>query len=43
MKTVVLCGGMGTRLIEEMELRPKLMVEIGGSSILPRESLQTYK
>ena len=31
---VVLCGGLGTRLREETEVRPKPMVEIGGSPIL---------
>lgn len=34
MKTVILCGGMGTRLSEETQLRPKPMVEIGGRPIL---------
>lgn len=34
MKTVILCGGLGTRLSEETVLRPKPMVEIGGSPIL---------
>jgi glucose-1-phosphate cytidylyltransferase len=34
MKTVVLAGGLGTRLTEETELRPKPMVEIGGHPIL---------
>ncbi|NQT92322.1 MAG: glucose-1-phosphate cytidylyltransferase [Lentisphaerae bacterium] len=34
MKTVILCGGMGTRLREETEYRPKPMVEIGGRPIL---------
>ena len=34
MKTVILCGGMGTRLAEETQLRPKPMVEIGGRPIL---------
>jgi glucose-1-phosphate cytidylyltransferase len=34
MKTVVLCGGMGTRLSEETVLRPKPLVEIGGYPIL---------
>lgn len=34
MKTVILCGGMGTRLREETEFRPKSMVEIGGRPIL---------
>ena len=34
MKTVILCGGEGTRLREETEVRPKPMVEIGGRPIL---------
>jgi len=34
MKTIILCGGMGTRLKEETEFKPKPMVEIGGSPIL---------
>lgn len=34
MKTVILCGGMGTRLSEETGLRPKPMVAIGGNPIL---------
>tara|TARA_A100001011_G_scaffold400077_2_gene512163 strand:+ start:2132 stop:2899 length:768 start_codon:yes stop_codon:yes gene_type:complete len=34
MKTVILCGGYGTRLSEETQLRPKPMVEIGGKPIL---------
>lgn len=34
MKTVILCGGLGTRLREETEFRPKPMVEIGGKPIL---------
>jgi glucose-1-phosphate cytidylyltransferase len=34
MKTVILCGGQGTRLREETEYRPKPMVEIGGRPIL---------
>ncbi|NDD29132.1 MAG: glucose-1-phosphate cytidylyltransferase [Proteobacteria bacterium] len=34
MKVVVLCGGMGTRLREETEVRPKPMVEVGGRPIL---------
>ena len=33
-KVVVLAGGMGTRLSEETEVRPKPMVEIGGRPIL---------
>jgi len=31
---MILCGGMGTRLREETEVRPKPMVEIGGRPIL---------
>ncbi|MBM9577300.1 glucose-1-phosphate cytidylyltransferase [Leptospira sp. 201903070] len=34
MKTVILCGGLGTRLSEETILKPKPMVEIGGKPIL---------
>ncbi len=34
MKTVILCGGRGTRLREETEYRPKPMVPIGGRPIL---------
>src|SRR5206468_11662086 len=34
MKVVILCGGQGTRLREEPEVRPKPMVEIGGRPIL---------
>lgn len=34
MKTVILAGGMGSRLSEETEVRPKPMVEIGGNPIL---------
>jgi len=33
-QAVILCGGLGTRLSEETELRPKPMVEIGGRPIL---------
>lgn len=33
-KVVILCGGIGTRLREETEHRPKAMVEIGGRPIL---------
>ena len=34
MKAVLLAGGLGTRISEETSIRPKPMVEIGGSPIL---------
>ena len=34
MQAVILCGGLGTRLAEETEIRPKPMIEIGGRPIL---------
>ncbi len=34
MKVVILCGGLGTRLREETEFRPKPLVEIGSRPIL---------
>ena len=33
-KTVILCGGIGYRLREETEFKPKPMVEVGGKPIL---------
>jgi glucose-1-phosphate cytidylyltransferase len=33
-KVVILCGGMGTRLREETEYKPKPLVDIGGKPIL---------
>ena len=34
MKVVIFAGGLGTRLAEETEIRPKPMVEIGGKPVL---------
>jgi glucose-1-phosphate cytidylyltransferase len=34
MKAVILAGGLGTRLSEETDLKPKPMIEIGGMPIL---------
>ena len=41
MKVVILAGGLGTRLAEETEVKPKPMVEIGGRPIL-WHILKTY-
>ena len=34
MQVVILCGGMGTRIKEETEYRPKPLIEVGGKPIL---------
>ena len=34
MKVVILAGGLGTRISEETDARPKPMVEIGGKPII---------
>lgn len=34
MKTIILCGGLGYRLKEETEFKPKPMVQVGGKPIL---------
>lgn len=34
MKTVILCGGYGSRISEETKLKPKPMVLIGNKPIL---------
>ena len=39
MKVFILAGGMGTRLSEETDIRPKPMLEIGGRPMLCAVSL----
>ena len=34
MKVVILAGGLGTRISEESQFKPKPMIEIGGKPIL---------
>jgi glucose-1-phosphate cytidylyltransferase len=34
MKAVILAGGLGTRIAEESDTKPKPMVEIGGKPLL---------
>lgn len=34
MKTIILCGGTGTRMKEETEFKPKPLIEIGGKPML---------
>jgi hypothetical protein len=41
-KVVILCGGMGTRLREEMEFRPKTTVNIGARLKRPDISLARH-
>ena len=42
MKVVILCGGLGTRLREETEYRPKPMVDVGGKPIDEDTFMMTY-
>ena len=41
MKTAILAGGLGTRMREETEFRPKPLVEIGGIPII-RHIMEIY-
>src|SRR5680860_863178 len=34
MKTIILCGGEGTRMKEETEFKPKALVSVGGKPVL---------
>ena len=34
MKTIILCGGQGTRMKEETEFKPKPLVNVGGKPII---------
>lgn len=39
MKTVILCGGLGTRIREETEFKPKPMIPVGADSLAHHENL----
>lgn len=43
MKVALLAGGMGTRLAEETEVRPKPMVELGGNPIIWHIMMHYYQ
>ena len=42
MKTIILCGGYGTRLSEETKIKPKPMVKIGKYPIV-EHIMHSYK